>query len=304
MEQRPKLRFSIVIPAYNEAHYIADTLDSLNKQHFNGDYEVIVVDNNCTDQTATIARSLGAKVFEESHPGVCWARQRGTEEAKGEIIISGDADTIYPASWLARVDEKFQNDDKIVAVAGACRYVNSPFWGHIYTFFLFGFANLAYLITGQTYYASATNIAFRKSAWIGYNTTLTQGGDELDLLRNLRKKGRIVFDWHNPTKTSSRRLVRGFIYNFIVSFLIYYILEYNLNRLFKRPVLGSAPKFRNEFSPKILTLFHVLLTVFIIAIFALYTRPGHILVSSTNRFIRTNRFILDTKEDVLRLRRR
>ncbi len=298
MKSQSKIRFSIVIPAFNEAHYIADTLDSLKRQNYKGKYEIIVVDNNSTDQTATIAKSLGARVVKEPHPGVCWARQCGTEVAQGEIIISTDADTTFAPAWLARIDEKFKTNQNLVAVAGPCRYVNGPLWGEVYALLLFGSTNLIYKLTRQTYYASATNIAFKKSAWQGYDTNLTQGGDELDLLRNLRQHGRIAFDSRNPTYTSARRFVRGFLYNFVVSLLIYYILEYNLTRLFKRPILGSAPKFRNDFSPSVLTFFHVILTIAFIVLFSLYTRPGHVLVRHTNNFVR------DTREDVFRMHSR
>ena len=81
-------RFSVVIPCYNEELYIADALKSLQKQDFTGDYEVIVVDNNSTDNTATLAKKHGAKVVHEKRPGICWARQAGTEAARGEIVIS------------------------------------------------------------------------------------------------------------------------------------------------------------------------------------------------------------------------
>jgi len=77
-------RFSIVVPCHNEAGYVADTLNSLRNQTFAGRYEIIVVDNNCTDETADIARELGARVVSEENPGVCWARQRGLRRAPGK----------------------------------------------------------------------------------------------------------------------------------------------------------------------------------------------------------------------------
>ena len=56
MEQpRDQMRFSIIVPAYNEAAYLGRALDSLLHQDYTGRYEVIVVDNNSTDGTAAIA---------------------------------------------------------------------------------------------------------------------------------------------------------------------------------------------------------------------------------------------------------
>jgi glycosyltransferase involved in cell wall biosynthesis len=242
-------RFSIVIPCYNEARYIADTVRSLRGQTFAGSYEIIVVDNNCTDDTAEIARELGARVVREDNPGVCWARQTGTEVSTGEIVISADADTTYAPDWLAKIDQSFGTDARIVAVTGPCRYVGRPLWGRVYARILFGGVHLAYRMTGRILYVTATNIAFRKKHWSGYNVNLTQGGDELNLLRDLRARGRVVYVHTNPTYTSSRRLTRGVLYSFFVTLLVYYLLGYLLNRLFKRRVIGTAPAYRNDRGP-------------------------------------------------------
>lgn len=86
-------RFSVVIPALNEESYLAATLVSVARQDFAGDYEVIVVDNNSTDNTTCIAEAHGAQIVSEPHPGICQARQTGTENSRGEIAVSTDADT-------------------------------------------------------------------------------------------------------------------------------------------------------------------------------------------------------------------
>ncbi|MEV6964548.1 glycosyltransferase family A protein [Hamadaea sp. NPDC051192] len=241
-----KIRFSVVIPCFNEAGYVADALLSLQKQDFDGGFEVIVVDNNCTDDTAQIARDLGARVVTEPMPGVCNARQRGTLEARGEIVVSADADTVYGRDWLSRIDAQFRTGDDVVAVVGPCEYADGPRWGRVYGRTLFGAVNGVYKLTGRAMYASATNIAFRRDAWTGYDTNLTQGGDELDQLRRLRKQGRVLYAHANPTFTSGRRFTRGLAYNVFVSLPVHYLLTYGVNRIAGRRVLGSAPAFRHE----------------------------------------------------------
>lgn len=237
-------RFSVVIPAYNEAGFLGSCLDSLFSQDFRGEYEIIVVDNNSTDGTAAVASSRGARVVHEPRPGVCSARQRGTEAAAGEIVVSTDADTVFAADWLSRIDQAFGSDPALVAVSGPCRFVDPPWWGRVYTWVLFHAVSLIALLTGRVLYVTATNIAFRKEAWPGYDVEATQGGDELDLLRRLRERGRVAFDPGNPTFTSSRRLRRGLAYNILVTCLYYYVLGYAVNRLTGRPLVGMAPAFR------------------------------------------------------------
>lgn len=242
-------RFSIVIPCYNEAAFIGETLLSLKKQDFKGRFEVIVVDNKCSDETAAIASSMGATVVMEPTPGVCQARQAGSIAAIGQIIISTDADTTFATNWLSNIDKLFKDHPEAVAIGGACHYKDGPLWGGAYTSLLFGFVQFVYNVSGRPIYASATNIAFKKSVWSGYDTTLTQGGDEVGLLRKLRKNGKVIFSNVNPTQTSGRRLEKGFIYNFFVTFLFYYFLEYNMSRLFKMRLIGAAPAFRAKNVP-------------------------------------------------------
>jgi glycosyltransferase involved in cell wall biosynthesis len=242
-------RFSVVIPCYNEAGYIADAVRSLQNQSFTGGYEVVVVDNNSTDDTAAIAARLGARVVREENRGVCWARNTGTRESNGEIVVSADADTTYGPDWLAKIDRTFRADDRVVAVAGPCRYKDGPLWGRTYVRVLFRMVNLAYPLLGRPFYVTATNIAFRKAACPGYDVDLTQGGDELYLLRELSLKGKVAYDHSNPTFTSGRRLSRGLLYNLVVTLLLYYVAGYVVNRLFKRQVIGSAPAYRDSRSP-------------------------------------------------------
>jgi glycosyltransferase involved in cell wall biosynthesis len=219
-------------------------LASLAAQDYPAAFEIIVVDNNSTDRTASIAAAAGATLVFEAERGVCQARQRGTEVARGEIIISTDADTTFAPGWLSDIERAFARHPGVVAVAGPCRFSAAPWWGNPYSTVLFGLVGVIKKTTGRVVYISATNIAFRKSAWSGYDTRLTQGGDELDLLRRLQAVGEVVFDPNNPTHTSSRRLDQGLLYNITVTVMYYYLLGYALNRTFGRPVLGTAPPFR------------------------------------------------------------
>lgn len=240
------IRFSVVVPCYNEEAYLADAIHSLQQQEFDGEYEIVVVDNNSTDATAEIARGLGVRVVTETAPGVCNARQAGTEASGGEIVVSADADTTYPPDWLRKIDENFRAGEHVVAVVGPCRYKDGPRWGRVFARALFGGVGLVYRATGRTLYVSATNIAFRRDRWSGYDVRLTQGGDELDVLRRLRREGTVVYDGSNPTDTSGRRFTRGLVYNLFVSLFVFYLSAYFLNRVTGRRLLGSAPAYRDS----------------------------------------------------------
>lgn len=240
----PAPLISVVIPALNEAAVIGACLGSLAEQDYGGPVEVIVVDNGSSDGTSDIARTHGALVLAEPRPGVCHARQRGTAAARGEIVVSTDADTTFPRDWLSQIATTMTASPQAVASCGPCSFVQAPWWGGVYARALFGFVAWFYRWTGRVLYASATNIAFRRAAWTGYDTSMTQGGDELALLRALRRHGHIGFDKARVTLTSSRRLQRGLLYNVFVTCLFYYLIAYTVNRLTRRPVVGTAPAIR------------------------------------------------------------
>ncbi|MFL6026063.1 MAG: glycosyltransferase family 2 protein [Friedmanniella sp.] len=243
-QQQP--RFSVIVPAYNEGAYLGRTLASLQAQDFAGRYEIIVVDNNSDDDTGAVARSFGVELVDEPETGVCAARQRGASAATGEILVSTDADTEHPRDWLRRIDEAFQASDAAVAVAGPCRYEGEHGWTRTYPALLFGVVARVFELTGIVAYVSATNLAMTRAAFPGYDRTQTQGGDELDLLRRLRRQGRVVWNRRNVVTTSARRLQRGLLYNFFVTFLTYYLLAYVVNRLSGRRWFGMAPAVRRQ----------------------------------------------------------
>jgi len=95
-------KVSVIVPAYNEeetiAHVVSDFLE-------NGEYvdEVVVVDNNCRDRTAEVARTAGARVVQESSPGYGCALRRGMDEAAGDIMVLTEADGSFKAADLKKL---------------------------------------------------------------------------------------------------------------------------------------------------------------------------------------------------------
>jgi len=240
------IRFSVVVPAFNEEGYLDASLESLQRQDFTGRYEIVVVDNNSTDGTAEVVRRRGLRLLHEPVAGVCSARQRGTSESRGEIIVSTDADTVHPRDWLTRLDAGFRTGPDVVAVAGPCVYGDPPWWAAVFPRLWFAAVAAVYAGFGRVFYLTATNVAFVRASFPGYDTTLTQGGDEVDLLRRFRGRGRIVWDANNSVVTSSRRMDQGLPCTLIVSYGYHYALSYVLNRLSTRDILGPAPAIRRE----------------------------------------------------------
>lgn len=112
------MRISIVIPVYNEQHNIGPCLERIALQTVLPD-EVIVVDNNCTDNTVSIARKYPfVRIITEGQQGRGHARSAGFNAAKYEIIGRIDADSRLDEHWVERVKARFEADDKLMGLTG------------------------------------------------------------------------------------------------------------------------------------------------------------------------------------------
>ena len=91
-------KFSIIIPAHNSAEYIRNALDSIACQTYR-DYELIVVCDDCTDNTEAIARSYGARTAAVNYHCDGPTRSKGLDMAVGEWVLWMDDD-----DWWTRHD--------------------------------------------------------------------------------------------------------------------------------------------------------------------------------------------------------
>ena len=105
---------SVIIPAYNEESCIGQCLEALRKQDIREPFEVIIVDNASTDRTAEIAQSFAGKlslrVIREEQKGRGMARKTGFSAAKGDILLSTDADCEPPSAWMRSLVEALRSD--------------------------------------------------------------------------------------------------------------------------------------------------------------------------------------------------
>ena len=113
------MNLSVIVPAFNEADYLPPTLESIQRAstHLRSqsdvDVEVIVVDNNSTDDTGAIAEAMGATVIHEPAQGIGRARNRGACVAQGDVLVFVDADVTVPRTLLGAVHETMCDPDCI-----------------------------------------------------------------------------------------------------------------------------------------------------------------------------------------------
>lgn len=106
------MRFSIVVPVYNTEKYLKTSLDSIAGQTFK-DYEVIIVNDESTDNSLSIvneyAEKYGFKVINKQNGGCYAARVEGIINCKGEYIVNLDSDDSFSSDTvLAELDVKLR----------------------------------------------------------------------------------------------------------------------------------------------------------------------------------------------------
>jgi GT2 family glycosyltransferase len=109
---------SVIVPVRNGAETLADCLTSILASDYPVDRrEVVVVDNGSNDGTADVAGRFPVRCVAEPRRGLSHARNRGIEEARGEILAFTDSDCTVATTWLKQLVSGF-DEPHIFAVAG------------------------------------------------------------------------------------------------------------------------------------------------------------------------------------------
>lgn len=201
---------SIIICTYNRSHHLKNLLKSLYEQVIpeNLKWEIIVVDNNSTDDTFKVVKGFGndpnnipIRYIKEEKQGLSHARNRGILESKGKYVAFTDDDAIADKNWVSALYETFQKygcdcvGGRIYLKCNSSmpEWLTKDLWGFL------GFldhGDEAEIVDVTKKFLFGGNIAFRKSMFdkVGYfNTELGRkgsklfGNEELELITRAAK---------------------------------------------------------------------------------------------------------------------
>jgi len=204
------MHLSIVLPAFNEARLIERTLRSVaasitaNRQAgFTS--EVIVVDNNSTDNTAELARQAGARVVFEPINQIGRARNAGAAHATGEWLLFLDADSLLSPELLADIIRVIESK-KYVGCGSTLRMDGLPWWANMTLRFWTAVSVLCR-------WAAGALVVCRRDAFqqVGGFDQELYALDEIRLSKQLKQWGRrhglqfTILTGH-PLETSSRKV--------------------------------------------------------------------------------------------------
>lgn len=208
-----KHMLSVIICTYNREQYILPLLESISKNIYPTDkYEIIVVDNNCTDGTREVCKQfadnhpeINFKYIVESEQGLSAARNCGIRESQGNIILYVDDDASVDSNYLADYANWFENHPETMAAGGPIHPFyeqgEEPSWMSPYTRALLT-AWMDYGSKVRSYpkgrYPGGGNAAYRRKVFelVGpFNTSLGRkggnlmGSEEKDIFDKMTERG-------------------------------------------------------------------------------------------------------------------
>lgn len=194
------MSLSFIIPAHDEATLIAAAIAAVRASVPHGEaYEIVVVDDASTDDTARIAEAAGARVVRSTRRQIAAARNVGAAAASGLILFFVDADTLVSPRLVSAAVRAIQ--EGAVGGGATLRFDKPmPRWARIWLpAFLWCYARFG-LAAGCFFFC--TRAAFETTG--GFDETLF-AAEEVALSLALRKIGRFVL-LKETVLTSSRKL--------------------------------------------------------------------------------------------------
>jgi glycosyltransferase involved in cell wall biosynthesis len=162
-------KISVVIPSYNKAKYISQTLESIFKQDY-GNIEVIVQDGGSTDGTVGIVRKFINKypkktIFDSKKDnGQCDAINRGFAKATGDILTFINADDIYEPYCFDNISKTYLNNKDALWFAGFGRMIDEK--GHEIASVWSNIKNLLLVFNSYSLLILTSNYLFQPSVFI------------------------------------------------------------------------------------------------------------------------------------------
>jgi GT2 family glycosyltransferase len=111
------MKYSIIIPSYKNTKLMKMCLEAI-KKNTQGDFEVIVIDDNSGSETVSYLKSAKgiSLVLNKENKGFAWNNNKGASLAKGEILIFLNNDTEVQPGWLEAIDDVFNTEENVGAV--------------------------------------------------------------------------------------------------------------------------------------------------------------------------------------------
>jgi rSAM/selenodomain-associated transferase 2 len=219
--------FSIIIPTYNEADRIAQTINKTHAANCNHEAEIIVVDGGSTDDTVRIAEKCGATVVRSERKGRAAQMNKGASVAKHNMLYFLHADSIPPNNFTTQILSAYKNGAKSGCFRLAFDYehwfLKANCWFTRFDVNAVRFGDQSLFVTKEVFLKSG-----------GFREDLLMMEDQ-EIIHRIKKYGRFKV-MNDYVTTSARKYLDNGVYRmqgiFFRIWFLYY-LHYPQERLLK-----------------------------------------------------------------------
>lgn len=210
------MKISVVLPVYNEAKRIKDTLNAIYN-NTEQPYEIIVADGESTDSTVAIIKRCFPKVIIVNNVkrNAAAGRNAGIKKAKGDIVAFTDGDCIVGRDWLKQIRIAFEQHmvdgigGKVLVAPPENHY--EEYWGNLAWKLIMNFPDEGYTVDKQTLNDAfvTANCAYKRQLLIeikGFNNFFANNAEDVDLCwralkygAKLRYEPSVIIYAHNVT---------------------------------------------------------------------------------------------------------
>jgi glycosyltransferase involved in cell wall biosynthesis len=188
------VKLSIIIPVYNAGYYLEEAVESISNQIWNGEKEIIIVDDHSEDNSFAKAQSLGDRVISVEHGGAAKARNVGLKLACGDYVLLLDADDVLLQDALDNLFTAMEEDSNCDVVYGKAKDFVSPELSS---------EQRAKLKVRENCYGGVLPgcALIKKSVFdrIGYFDENLSSGETVDWMMNLKEAGAVVREINQVT---------------------------------------------------------------------------------------------------------
>ena len=207
---------SLIVCSYNREKYIYEALSRIAKNDYpTEDYEIVMVNNNSTDNTANECKRFAKDYpqapyhyFMETKQGLSHARNRGIDEAKGDIIVFLDDDSMVEPDYLKELDKAMKAHSDAMAYGGKItpRFENgeTPKWICKWTYSWVSAIDMGNEVKlfERNAFPIGANMGFRKECLdkvgkfnpdLGRSKKNLMGGEEKDIFNRVKAEGMKIY---------------------------------------------------------------------------------------------------------------
>ncbi len=185
-------RVSIIIPCYNQANYLPETLDSVLLQTYT-DFECVIVNDGSPDNTEEVAKSYCAKdkrlkYVYKGNGGLASARNFGIIHSQGEFVLPLDSDDLIAPTYLEKAVNRFDNYPETKLV-----YCKADKFGDVQGEWVLPEYHYETLIWQNVIFCSAMYRRKDYDETIGYNINMKYGLEDWDFWLSLLSENDVVY---------------------------------------------------------------------------------------------------------------